>query len=439
MNKGTRKIGLWTAVAVVIANMVGTGIFTSLGFQIVDVKSVFALLMLWVVGGAVALSGAMSYGELGSAMPRSGGEYHFLSRIYHPVIGFLAGWSSLLVGFAAPVALAAIAMSTYLGLVFPDLNVTFVACIIVVIISVVHSFNIHTGGVFQVIVTSVKVLLVFFFIFAGLTVSAPETINLKPSHSDWSQVFSGAFAVSLIFVSYAFSGWNASVYISGEIKNPERSIPASLLIGTLIVGALYLLLNFVFLYTSPLAEIEGKIEVGFVSANYIFGISGGRLMAVIIAILLISTISAMIWIGPRVSQIMGEDYRILRIFSKRNKNGVPVFAIWFQSMVTIILIISATFDQVLVYAGFVLNVFTLLCVTGVIVLRIREPGLVRPYKVWGYPITPLIFISLSVWTLTYIVIERPFESLIGIVTVFSGLVFYLIDKKINKSENLIES
>lgn len=408
--------------------MVGTGVFTSLGYQIMDIKSHFALLMLWVIGGIVALSGALSYGELGAAMPRSGGEYHFLSRIYHPIIGFLAGWCSLLVGFAAPVALAAMAMSVYMEQIIPDLPLTFTACLIALIISLVHSFNIKSGSIFQVIVTTLKVLLIIFFIIAGLTYSTSQSLDMVPVSADWNQVFSGAFAINLIFVSYAFSGWNATVYITGEIKSPERNIPASLILGTVSVGILYLLLNFVFLFTSPLTALEGKLEVGFVSANYVFGEAGGKLMATLIALLLISTVSAMIWIGPRVSQTMGEDYGLLKVFSRKNKNGVPIIAIWFQFSVTIILIITATFDQVLVYAGYILNFFSTICVAGVMVLRFREPDLHRPYKVWGYPITPLIFIALNLWILTYIVIDRPLESLIGTLTVFSGLIIYLIDK-----------
>jgi len=408
--------------------MVGTGVFTSLGFQIVDIKSVFALLMLWVVGGVVALCGALSYGELASKLPRSGGEYHFLSKIYHPILGFLAGWVSFLVAFSAPTALAAMAMASYSYAFFGFGNEIILALIIVVIISVIHSFHIRLGGGFQRVVTFLKIALIIFFIASGFFVADHQNLHLTPTVNDWDQVFSGAFAVSLIFVSYAFSGWNASVYIIDEIRDPGRNIPRSLILGTVVVIFLYFLLNYIFLYTSPMEEMEGKIEIGFVSASYIFGEQGGRLMALLITLLLVSTVSAMIWIGPRVTMVMGEDYAILRFLSRKNKHNVPVVAIWVQTAITIVLIVSSTFEKVLIYAGFIMNLFTLLSVIGLFILRVKHPNLPSTYKVTGYPLTPLIFILLSLWTLTYLLLDRPLESILGLLTVFLGLIIFYINK-----------
>lgn len=423
-----QRIGIVTAAAIVIANMIGTGVFTSLGFQIVETKSYFALLMLWLVGGIIALAGALSYGELGAALPRSGGEYHFLSKIYHPVIGYLAGWISILVGFSAPTALASMAMASYAVMVVHNINPVLLSCTFVILISIIHSYNIKTGSYFQVVVTTLKVILIFVFIVAGFALADPQPINLTPSALDWSDIFTPAFAVSLIYVSYAFSGWNASVYIIDEIKNPSKNVPGSLFIGTLLVILLYLLLNFVFLYSSPLQEMEGRVEVGFVVAKSIFGQTGGQIMATTISLLLVSTISAMIWIGPRVTKVMGDDIKLLGFLAKTNQNEIPVIAIWFQAAVTLILIITSTFDQVLVYSGFVLNLFTTLAVIGVFVLRIKQPDLPRPYKVWGYPFTPLLFILLSLWTLTYLLIDKTLESVAGLITVFVGLVLYFFSK-----------
>ncbi|MBR9998344.1 MAG: amino acid permease, partial [Cyclobacteriaceae bacterium] len=361
-NSDIQKIGLATAFSIVVANMIGTGVFTSLGFQVAEIRSVFALLMLWLIGGLIALSGALSYGELAAALPRSGGEYHFLSKIYHPVLGFLAGWVSILVGFAAPTALAAMAMGSYAQSFVPFAYPGLFAISVVVILSLIHSFQIRFGGKFQRVVTFLKIGLIVFFIASGFFINEPQTLRILPGTSDWKQVFSPSFAVSLIFVSYAFSGWNASVYITDEIRQPARNIPWSLILGTLTVTILYFLLNFVFLYTAPLSALEGKIEIGFISATYIFGESGGKIMSLVITLLLVSTLSAMIWIGPRVTMVMGEDYRILRFLAKKNRYGVPVLAIWVQAAITMILIVSSTFEEVLVYAGFVLNIFTLLSV-----------------------------------------------------------------------------
>ena len=427
-NINLHKVGLTTAFSIVVANMVGTGIFTSLGFQIADIKSVFALLMLWVVGGLVAMSGALSYGELAAKLPRSGGEYHFLSKIYHPLLGFLAGWVSFLVAFSAPTALAAMAMASYSNAFFGYGNEILFALAIVLILSLIHSFQIRFGGRFQRIVTFLKIALILFFIIAGFFVSDHQDLNLLPVKGDLSQIFSGSFAVSLIYVSYAFSGWNASVYITDEIKNPAQNIPRSLILGTSIVIILYFLLNYIFLFTTPMDEMEGKIEIGFLSATYIFGDYGGRLMALLITLLLISTVSAMIWIGPRVTMVMGEDYQILRFLSKKNRFNVPVVAIWVQTIITVVLIVSSTFDKVLVYAGFIMNFFTLLSVIGLFILRLKHPEIKSKYLVTGYPITPLIFILLSLWTLTYLLIERPLESILGLATVFAGLIIYYLNK-----------
>ncbi len=427
-NISFHKVGLTTAFSIVVANMVGTGIFTSLGFQIADIKSVFALLMLWIVGGIVAMSGALSYGELASKLPRSGGEYHFLSKIYHPMLGFLAGWVSFLVAFSAPTALAAMAMASYSNAFFGYGNEILFALAIVIILSLIHSFQIRFGGQFQRIVTFLKIALILFFIIAGFFVSDHQSLNLLPQKGDWDQVFSASFAVSLIYVSYAFSGWNASVYITDEIKNPAKNIPRSLILGTSIVIILYFLLNYIFLFTTPMEEMEGKIEIGFLSATYIFGDYGGRLMALLITLLLISTVSAMIWIGPRVTMVMGEDYPILRFLSKKNKFNVPVIAIWVQTTITVILIVSSTFDKVLVYAGFIMNLFTLLSVIGLFILRLKHPEIKSKYRVTGYPVTPLIFIILSLWTLAYLLLERPLESILGLLTVFAGLVIYYLNK-----------
>ena len=427
-NISIHKVGLTTAFSIVVANMVGTGVFTSLGFQIADIKSVFALLMLWVVGGIVAMSGALSYGELASKLPRSGGEYHFLSSIYHPILGFLAGWISFLVAFSAPTALAAMAMASYSNAFFGYGNEIFFALAIVITLSLIHSFQIRFGGHFQRLVTFLKIALILFFILAGFLVSEHQTFSLLPGKEDWSQVFSSSFAVSLIYVSYAFSGWNASVYITDEIKNPAKNIPRSLILGTSIVIILYFLLNYIFLYTAPMEEMEGKIEIGFISATYIFGDYGGRLMALLITLLLISTISAMIWIGPRVTMVMGEDYQILRFLSKKNRYNVPVIAIWVQTAITVILIVSSTFDKVLVYAGFIMNLFTLLSVIGLFILRLKHPEITSKYRVTGYPVTPVIFVLLSLWTLTYLLIERPLESILGLLTVFAGLAIYYLNK-----------
>ncbi|QNE38084.1 amino acid permease [Hymenobacter sp. NBH84] len=425
----TYKINFTTGVAIVVANMVGTGVFTSLGFQVVDIQSGFVLLALWAVGGLIALCGALSYGELAAALPRSGGEYHYLSQIYHPVVGFLSGWVSATVGFAAPTALAAMALGSYAANVWPGIEPKVLSIVVVLLLTAVHATSTRAGSRLQVFVTVVKVMVLVAFIGVGVAVAVPQPIRFIPQPGDWHLLLSPAFAVSLIYVSYAYSGWNAAVYLAGEVAEPQRNLPRILLTGTSIVLLLYIGLNFVFLYAAPLAKLKGQVEVGFVVANQLFGSTGGRFMGGLIAVLLISTISSMIFAGPRIVQVMGEDLTGLRSLAVVSNAGVPVRAMLLQTGLTLLFILASSFQQVLVYAGFVLNLFTFLTVLGLFVLRWRQPHLPRPYRAWGYPFTPLLFLLLSGWTLFYLLRDQPTESLYGLLTLLGGVGVYFLSRR----------
>jgi APA family basic amino acid/polyamine antiporter len=430
-DRTTATIGLYSATSLVIANMIGTGVFTSLGFQVLGVHSVFALMLIWIVGGVAASCGALAYGELGAAMPRSGGEYQYLTRCFHPVAGFLSGWVSITVGFAAPVALAAMALGNYSSRVFTELRPEAVAISVVLLLTAIHASDTRLGARFQNVFTTVKVLLIVCFIAAGLSSvgMTRQHISILPDGAAVRQIFSRDFAVSLFFVSYAYSGWNASAYIAGEIKRPQTNLPRSLLLGTLTVTALYVLLNFVFLYTTPIDAMAGKLEVGYISAVNIFGTVGGRLIGAVIAILLVSSVSSMTMAGPRVTQAMAQDIHVLRWFALTNRRGVPAVAIAVQSSIALLLILTSTFDRVITYMGFTLNLFTMMTVAGVIVLRVRQPELPRPSRMWGYPWTAVTFLAIGLWILVYGVIYKPFESMAGFATVLSGLLVYGVEKR----------
>lgn len=427
MSKPEAKIGLWTATFMVIANMVGTGVFTSLGFQVVDIKSGFPIELLWVLGGIAALCGALTYGELGTALPRSGGEYHLLSRIVHPVVGFLSGWVSATVGFAAPTALAAIALATYLSAVLTWIPVVHTAAFVVLLFTALHCWSIVWGSHFNNVLTSLKVILLLVFIVAAFRVEAAQDVTFLPRPGDFDLVLTPAFAVSLVYVAFAYTGWNAAIYIVGEMEDPRRHLPRALLTGTALVLFLYALVNYAFMRTVPFDVLAGQIEVGYFSASRIFGETGGAIMAVIIALILTSTVSVMIFLGPRIVQVMGEDYPLLSKLSFRSASGIPVYAILVQSIITLAFIYTATFQQVLLYAGFTLNLITAVTVAGVFVLRWSEPGIERPYRTWGYPWPPIVFLLLSAWSLTFMLIARPQESLAGLLTLSAGLAIYLLD------------
>ena len=423
---GVYKIGLSTAVSLVIANMIGTGVFTSLGFQVIDLHSGFSVLFLWIIGGIIALCGALTYAEIGAAFPESGGEYNYLSKLYHPALGFLSGWVSVTVGFAAPIAAATVALSNYVIKIYPFFSVTLLSCSVIVVLTVLHAINLKAGDFFQRIFTFIKVLCILVFILFGLFFQPSHSISFQPDATSLKEVFSTAFAASLVFVTYAYSGWNAASYISGEIKNAEKNLPKALVIGTLSVVLIYTALNYVFLYTVPVNELKGVLEVGYLSATKIFGFQIGKLMSLVIAVLLISTVSAMVLAGPRVMQSMGQSIHGLRFFALANKNQVPYVAVIFQSLIALILVFTSSFQSLITYVSFTLNLFTFLTVFGVFILRHRSKGVISGYKTPLYPLTPIVFLSIILWVLYNIVVSSPAESLLGLITVLIGLFLYLV-------------
>jgi APA family basic amino acid/polyamine antiporter len=426
------SIGFFTACGIVIANIIGTGVFTSLGFQLPEIHSGFALLMLWIVGGIVALCGALSYGELSAALPRSGGEYHFLSAIYHPALGFMAGFVSATVGFAAPIALAAMAFGKYFQGVFGFGSPTALSFVLVWITALVHMSGLKFGSAFQNLSTLLKVLLIVVLIGAGMAVHPKQPITFWPQSGDVMAIFSSAFAVALVFVMYSYSGWNAAVYITGEIEQPQKNVPRSLLCGTLVVLLIYTGLNAVFLATTPAQEMTGQIEVALISGKRIFGEEGGRIVGGIICIGLISAISSMTWIGPRVTMSMGEDHWLLRFLGQKNRQGIPVYSILLQLLIVNVLLLTGSFELVVVYIGFSLLLCSLLTVFGVIVLRQTRPELPRPYRVWAYPLPPLIFAAITLWMMIYLLKSRPVESLSGLATMLVGFMLYFFAGKKNR-------
>lgn len=415
--------------AVVIANMIGTGVFTSLGFQLLDIRSGFVLLLLWAVGGLIALCGAMTYAELGAAMPRSGGEYNFLSRIYHPVAGFVSGWVSATIGFAAPTALAAITFAAYATSSFADdvsdVTKKTLAIALVVILTLVHTSSRRRSGGLQAIFTVLKIATIAgFCVLALIFVDTPQPVDFFPETGDLRLLTSSGFAISLIYVSYAYTGWNAATYLSSELEDPQRNLPKILFIGTAVVTLLYVALNFVFLRVAPMDALSGQLEVGFVAAEFAFGELGGRFAGVTLALLLISTVSAMTVAGPRVLQVIGEDFAPLQRLASTNADGLPYVAIITQSVLTVVFIVTGSFESILVFAGFTLALNSFVTVAGIFLLRWQQPNLPRPYRTFGYPVTPLIYLILMGWTLAFVLISRPTEALFGLALIVSGVVFY---------------
>lgn len=434
-----RRLGLLTATMLVVASMVGTGVFTTTGLLVRDIGSPAAVLTSWAVGGLAALCGALAYAELVAALPRNGGEYQLLSRIYHPGLGFVSGFTSLVVGFSAPIAASAIAFSDYLSRVLPGsvldsvlyeapelgIRVQPTPIALIVLLSALHALRVTLGGRVQDVLTVAKTGLIVALIAVGAPLGDPDYLASGADRGLGGALLSPAFAVGLIYVSFSYTGWNAATYVAGEVRDPRRTLPLALLTGTLLVTALYLGLNYVFLVGAPASALSGEVEVGHVAFSALFGAKAGRLLSAVIALGLLSTVGALIMTGARVYETMGEDYPRLRRLSRRGGNAGPARAIALQAGVALVMVVTASFDELLTYIGFTLSLFGALTVAGVFVLRKREPHLERPYRTWGYPVTPVVFIALMLWMIAHTIGQRPVVTFVGLGTLALGYGLYL--------------
>ena len=424
-----RKLTLLPLFYLIIANIIGSGIFTTSGFIIRDVQNPLAMLLCWFIGGLLALTGALCYGELGAMFPEAGGDYIFLRESFGKRIAFLSGWISLWVGFSAPIAAVAIAFGNYVNGVLPleaqnTVLPSILAITIIVLFTGIHAQGLLFGAKMQNIITLAKILLILTLIGVGLIWGTGSFLHfnvpLSPSH-----IFSERFATSLIFVSFAYSGWNACVYLGSEIKNAGRNIPVSIITATLCVIMLYLLLNIVFIYAVHPNDMSGVVEVGILAAANLFGEKIGSLFGVVIAFCLLSTVSSMIMIGPRVYYAMARDKVFFKIFRDTSRtHHVPSYAIILQGTISIIFVLTSAFDALLMYVGFVLAVFSSLTVLGMMILRKKNPDIPRPYKTWGYPLTPILFVMGNLWIVIFSIRSNLTTFLWGVATVGVGWLIY---------------
>lgn len=431
---------------IVVANMIGAGIFTTSGLLLRDLGHPLLMLALWVVGGLIALCGALSYGELGAAFPRAGGEYYFLSRLFHPLAGFLSGWVSFFVGFSAPIAASAVGFSEYLSRAFPVLNeplelgVTVlpvvtrkaIAILVILTFTLVHVQGLKPGARVQNVLTTGKVGLILFLV----------AIGFASSRGSWSHFTSGEWlpadfsslkviGLSLMWIMFAYSGWNASAYLGSEIKNPRRDLPLSLLLGTGVVILLYLGLNLLYVYAVPPAEMRGVISVGGLAAGKLLGAGWERFLSIMIAFALFSSLSAFIIIGPRVYYAMASD-RLFFPFAARVHpvSRVPALSIWLQGAIAAVIVVSGTFEHILTYMGFSLGIFPILAVLGVFKLRKAHPD---NLKLPGFPLVQVIYLLAGVSILVLGLLQSPGPSAVAILTVLAGLpAYYFFRKKYNK-------
>jgi APA family basic amino acid/polyamine antiporter len=404
--------------------MIGTGLFTTMGLQAESTPSAGVILLLWMIGGIQALCGAMVYRALSRAYQASGGEYTYLSALIGSSTGFVAGWISAIVGFSAPIALAAVAMGGYASRVVP-VPIVGTAVAAVVIVSILNAHRIVISSMFQGWTTMLKVLVLLFFIMSGVWMVVTESIPPTSFTFDGTMVFSSSFAVSLVYVSFAYSGWNAATYLSGEMERPAVNVGRSLLYGTLLVTALYGAVNALFLLTVPLAEAAGVVEIGHLAALKIFGRTGGSIMSGALSLLLLSTISAMTIAGSQLLAVFAGRNPFLGFIGRKTGQSLPVRSVYFQMAVTLALIVTATYEQVLTGAGFTLALSTFVTVSAFLLHWKRLTAADSTMMRLGTFSAALIFVALNGWMLVYLAVARPMEAMTGIGVCVAGYaIFY---------------
>ena len=436
-----RHIRLRSAAALVVANMIGAGIFTTTGFQAADLRHPPLILALWVIGGVLALLGALCYAELGAMMPEAGGEYVYLRETYGPAFGFMSAFVSLTAGFSAPIAAATESFVIYLGHFVPVLSeeatllgavgvVDLVAIGIVWLLVVIHLSAVRAGTGFNDVITAFKVGGIVAILLAAAAVGTGDLSNLtsaSPTYAELSRTDTfAAFGTSLIFVMFCFAGWNAAAYVAGEMEDPQRDLPRALLLGTTVVLVLYLGLNAVYFYGASVDELAGQVEVGLVASRTLFGDWGVSLVTIVLCTSILASASAMTLAGPRVYYALGKDFAPFAFLARMRSTGAPAVALVTQGIVTSLMIVSGRVDQIQQYAGFTVTLFASLAVSCVIVLRVRRPAAERPFRAWGYPVSPLLFLAVSIWMMYWALRGRPLESTLALLTVLVGGVIFAL-------------
>lgn len=418
-----RTLGVVSGSLLIMANMIGLGVFTTTGNMLAALQSGPAILLAWGIGGLAAVCGALSYAELGAAIPRNGGEFQLLSRIYHPLLGFLAGWVALVVGFAAPLAFYAHVFGDYLSQLLP-VHPLVAGSGLILMFAVTHSLSVGQGVWVHSLATLLKLLLISVFVAWGFLRGDPARLFSSEGPPLAEAVWQPAFAVQLVYVSFSYSGWNAAAYLLGEFHNPQRDVPRVVLWGTGLVTLLYVGLNAAFLAAAPASELAGREDVARVAATHLLGPGGGKLVTLLIALGLVSTASANLLTGPRVYEAMGRRHPRLQWLSLRRAGGGPIVAIALQSVLALGLLVSASFETLMSYIGVTLSLSAATTVLGLFVLRRREPGLPRPYRVWGYPFTPLVFLVLEGWMIGHALWNLPVAAAWTCGTLVCGVALY---------------
>ncbi|SIP90300.1 amino acid/polyamine/organocation transporter, APC superfamily [Chryseobacterium sp. RU37D] len=429
MENSSHHIGWKTAVAIVVSNMIGTGIFTTLGFQLTDITNTYSIFLLWIIGGILALFGAFCYAELGVHFKGNGGDFIYLKETYHPILGYLVSWISLIIGFSSPVALAALAMSKYLSAFDFSFGNGF-AIGVIFLVALFLSFSLKASSRFHNFFTFIKIAFIIILIILGVGLSESETIknSLQFDNSWQNEIMLPAFATSLVFVTYSYTGWNSASYIAGEIKDVQKNLPKSLIVGTVFVTVCYLLVNFIMLKHASVGQLAGKEDVMGEAANNMLGHTFGKVVNIFIALQLVATISGYLWVGSRLTQAFAKENRLWRSLSVANQKGIPVRAVFAHAVIAALIILTGSFKEIFVYTSFILQLFASLAISTAYFIKKEHRKI---FKSNLFYVFPTVFLLFSVYILYFTLIHNPKESIIGLGIVAVGIVLYLIDKKLS--------
>jgi APA family basic amino acid/polyamine antiporter len=439
-----RQLGIVSATALVVSNMVGTGIFTTSGFLAGDLGSPSLVLIIWVVGALFALVGAFCYSELGINFPSSGGEYVYLTRAYGPTWGFMTGWVSFFAGFSAPIAAASLAFSDYLGHFFPALmqanaqvtvgsgdyavrlgGAQLCAAVLIALFTILNFFGVRRIAAIQNVLTATKILVLIAFIGLGFLVGTGHWSNFSLATARTSgNSIPAQFIISLFWIYVAYSGWNAATYVAEELKHPEKTLPVALAVGTVLVATLYVGLNLVFMYAAPLGDMKGVLAVGALAASRLFGPGVAGIFSALMALSLCSTVNAMVTIGPRVYYAMAKNGAFLPVAAKVDpKWHTPVPAIVLQGLCAILMTLTP-FPQLVIYIGFTLNFFAVMSVSSLFLFRRRPEWQKLRVVSFAWPLLPAIFVLVGCWMTVYGFLLQPKVSFAAALTVAVGSLVY---------------
>ena len=429
-----RRFGLSTATYVVIASMVGTGILVSPGYMMASLQNYPIIFGLWALGGLLALCGALCVAELAAALPRAGGEYVYLREAYGPMPAFLSGWTSFFLGFSAPLAVAGYIAALYLLTPFGVTQnetghlIQIVAAIIIIAITLPNLMGHRHSAWTQNLTTIIKLglfvaLVIMAFLFGGGTlahVSEGQAIG---------SIKLGTATTQLFYVMFAYSGWNAASYLAGEVRDPGRTLPRSLLLGAGLVVVLYLALNLTFAYAVPLADVgfDNAERVPQLAVENLFGPRASSVFSVLLGLTFLATVSAFIITGPRVYYAMASDGLFPSIAGRVSPKGqVPAYAMLLQSACAVIILFVTDFQNLYKYASVGLSLFALLFIAAVYVLRWRRPEMERPFRVPGYPVVPAIFMVVILFMAVFAFIQWRKPSLFSLGSILAGVPVYYI-------------